>query len=196
MPLSTAPKKPNMFCQLGGGSSRILGTEGIIWGTPTLSVPSNGYASGSVYGYGTEDVVWDAPGVVTILTDGSSDLIDNTPIAILFLDANGKQGAVSLDYYIRVSDGRNGQSESGRVSFAYTDTRNGIVCSTPAEISVQAVPGSHLYTTWSIREIAHGRLEISINADTSLVPTAFDIDWWVTSDERWAAKRKDSGGGS
>lgn len=123
---------------------------------------------------------WTLGGV--LVTSGSAKLTDDVPCAIWSVDPKiGDAGGAIVEYFIRLSDGRDAQSEAGRVAVSYVATIQGATSSTPDEVSTQWAPVGHLSTTWSVRETADRRLVLSCKADTSLVPTEFEITWRVTT---------------
>jgi len=120
------------------------------------------------YGTGADRFV---VGELSALTDGVADEF------LAIQSALGDAGGVVIVYTIKVTTATGvQQAETGTVELQTLDGAGGVISSL-GESSQQVLEAGTLSTTFALDTTDDGDLELSVNADTSLTPTAMTISF-------------------
>lgn len=156
---SGADKDGAMLTQQGGASTGTGAPGG--WRVQTSTVAGTGSTANTYY-----DRIR-AVGKVYSISNNSATALFSLAVA----DGVGVGGKV--DYTIEVTDGTDIQVESGTVHFAAVNKATETWTSgTPAEVSLQALSGGTLATTWAADTATADTFKLTLNSNSSLTPTS------------------------
>jgi hypothetical protein len=156
----TGTDKPGAMLTQQGGASTGTGAPG-GWSVQTSTVAGTGSTANTYY-----DRIR-AVGKVYSISNNSATALFSLAVA----DGVGVGGKV--DYTIEVTDGTDIQVESGTVHFAAVNKATETWTSgTPAEVSLQALSGGTLATTWAADTATADTFKLTLNSNSSLTPTS------------------------
>jgi len=118
-----------------------------------------------------------------VFTEGNlSLLVDNSATEVFsVVTGDGDMAGITISYTVESSDGTETQAEHGEILIAIIDDAGGADAAI-AETSVQVISdASTLTTDWAVTTTDDQSLEITLDADTSLTPTTFQVRWHIIS---------------